>query len=159
PNTRGQWEVKWTQEGLEFLNRVGGEPLGADDAILKEYAHAALAKWSVDRNSDYIEGRDQEGRGQIKLLARDTNCKVMDDPEHGTSTRLQGVGPYLDLLEGLPPKDNLPEQSLYMSKMQIVASERFFLGKKGFSGTANEFLDEFYEDFGLLVANVDPYYT
>jgi transcriptional regulator with XRE-family HTH domain len=158
-NTMGMWDATLTDEAIGFLNRVPGGPVSVDDPNAKLYTDAALAKWGRRRNSDWIEARggDPEGTGQVGLIASDTNDKLQTNRENLTSTRLQGVGKFLDLLAGVPVKADLPEESLYLSDDQLIGSS-LLLDTGGWSGTADLVAGEFHDRYGILISKVEPYY-
>jgi hypothetical protein len=158
-NTMGMWDATLTGEAVGLLNRVPGDPVSVDDPNAKLYTDAALAKWGRRRNSDWIEARggDPQGAGQVGLIASDTNDKLQTNREELTSTRLQGVGKFLDLLAGVPVKADLPEESLYLSDDQLIGSS-LLLDTGGWSGTAEVVAGEFYDRYGILISKVEPYY-
>ncbi|OBJ04156.1 hypothetical protein [Mycobacterium sp. 1465703.0] len=159
-NTMGTWDARLTDDAREFLNRVPGARIDAGDPEAKLYVDAALAKWGLGRNSDWITvaGEDPHSPRKVALIASNTNDKLMSDREKQTETRLQGVGKFLDLVAGVPVKADLPDESLHVSVDQLIGST-LLAATSGWSGTAKLGGGELYDRHGILVSEVKPYYA
>ncbi|WP_216893369.1 hypothetical protein, partial [Nocardia alni] len=141
-NTTGQWHAHATNDAVRKLGEaIGREPTPEE---IKHATQFALARWGVERGRDYNVSRTHD---KIMLMNAKSNDKLSWDREKATETRLQGLGQYLDIVEGVTVRGNHPEDSLVMSLKQWIGS-RFFTNPKGVSGTAKAVEEVMHEQWG-----------
>ena len=140
-NTRGLWHARMSPEALGKLAAASGEPTESIRAQEKHYTQFALARWGLQRNTDFLTSREHD---KVMLINAKTTDKLSWDRDKSTETRLQELGQYLDITEGVTVRGNNPQDSLTASMKQWIGS-RFLKNPKGVSGTAKEVEEVMYQ--------------
>lgn len=142
-NTRGLWHARLSVDAFEKLARATEDP----ESVLADaehFAKFALARWGLERDRDYNTSREHD---MVMLIDSKTTDKLSWGRDKSTSTRLQDLGQYLDIVEGVTVRANHPEDSLTMSLKQWIGS-RFLKNPKGVSGTAEEVAEAIHDSWG-----------
>ncbi|MET8875710.1 hypothetical protein [Nocardia sp. NPDC004604] len=143
-NTKGLWHARLSDTAVEKLAAATGGDRNVVLAAAKQYTNFALARWGLKRGTDFITSREHD---KVMLIHAKTTDKLSWDREKASETRLQELGQYLDVVEGVTVRGDHPEDSLTMSLNQWIGS-RYLKNPKGVSGTAKEVEDVMYDSWG-----------
>ncbi|MGW4774442.1 WXG100-like domain-containing protein, partial [Nocardia sp. NPDC004278] len=143
-NTKGLWHARLSATAVDKLAAATGGDRTAVLAAAKHYTNFALARWGLKRGADFITSREHD---MVMLIHAKTTDKLSWDREKASETRLQELGQYLDVVEGVTVRGDHPADSLTMSLNQWIGS-RYLKNPKGVSGTAKEVEDVMYDSWG-----------
>ncbi|WP_216902702.1 hypothetical protein, partial [Nocardia alni] len=142
-NTRGLWHSQMSREAIDKLTAATGDRESVL-AEMKHYTQFALTRWGLRRDTDFNTSRAYD---KVMLINSKTTDKLSWDRDKSTETRLQELGRYLDVVQGVTVRGDNPADSLTMQLNQWIGS-RFLKNPKGVSGTAKEVEDAIYDGWG-----------